>query len=318
MQLKPLLFGLALLFGPLAAKAATCPTYPYVLTNGQTADANQVMANFNAILSCANTSVATAGVNSNITALIGMTTPLSVSEGGTGQVTSPVVSFNTRAGAVTLLSGDVAAALGSAPLTAANNLSDVASASTARINLGVTATGADTTYAFRASNLSDLASVSSSRTNLGVTATGSDTTYAFRANNLSDLASVSTALNNILPAQGSASGKVLSSNGSAASWSPLTTLFGAQSVGANGYITLPGGLIMEWGTSGSITNNSSGSISLPLTFPTAIFSVTVTPNASAGSGGMAYAYTFSRTTSSFSIFNAGANSVAFAWVAFGD
>jgi hypothetical protein len=70
-------------------------------------------------------------------------------------------------------------------------------AATARTNLGVTATGADTTYAFRANNLSDLASVATARTNLGVTATGADTTYAFRANNLSDLASVATARTNL-------------------------------------------------------------------------------------------------------------------------
>lgn len=67
----------------------------------------------------------------------------------------------------------------------------------ARTNLGVTATGADTTYAYRANNLSDLASVSTARTNLGVTATGADTTYAYRANNLSDLASASTARTNL-------------------------------------------------------------------------------------------------------------------------
>ena len=38
----------------------------------------------------------------------------------------------------------------------------------ARTNLGVTATGADTTYAFRANNLSDLASAPSARTNIGL------------------------------------------------------------------------------------------------------------------------------------------------------
>lgn len=71
------------------------------------------------------------------------------------------------------------------------------SASTARTNLGVTATGADTTYAFRSNNLSDLVSAATARTNLGVTATGADTTYAFRANNLSDLASAATARTNL-------------------------------------------------------------------------------------------------------------------------
>jgi hypothetical protein len=54
----------------------------------------------------------------------------------------------------------------------ANNLSDLASASTARTNLGVTGTGADTTYNYRANNLSDVASAATARTNLGVSASG--------------------------------------------------------------------------------------------------------------------------------------------------
>lgn len=41
-------------------------------------------------------------------------------------------------------------------------------ASTGRTSLGVTATGSDTTYAYRANNLSDLASASTARTNLGL------------------------------------------------------------------------------------------------------------------------------------------------------
>lgn len=79
----------------------------------------------------------------------------------------------------------------------ASNLSDLASAATSRTNLGVTATGADTTYNYRANNLSDVASASTARTNLGVTATGSDTTYSYRANNLSDLADAATARTNL-------------------------------------------------------------------------------------------------------------------------
>jgi hypothetical protein len=62
---------------------------------------------------------------------------------------------------------------GSGMLLQANNLGDVQSVSSSRTNLGVTATGADTTYAYRSNNLSDLASASTARTNLGATSTGS-------------------------------------------------------------------------------------------------------------------------------------------------
>ena len=58
-------------------------TLPYTLTNNTLADANQVMANFNAIVSGVNGNAATSGANSNITALTGLTTPLSYTGGGT-------------------------------------------------------------------------------------------------------------------------------------------------------------------------------------------------------------------------------------------
>lgn len=45
---------LFLLSGPAFA---TCPALPYTLTNGTTADANQVMGNFNSVQNCANGAV---------------------------------------------------------------------------------------------------------------------------------------------------------------------------------------------------------------------------------------------------------------------
>jgi len=89
----------------------------------------------------------------------------------TGNVTianTGVLSFNAGTTGLTpsaASTGDVTLA-GTLALT--NGGTGGTSAATARTNLGVTATGADTTYAFRANNLSDLASAATARTNLGL------------------------------------------------------------------------------------------------------------------------------------------------------
>lgn len=82
-------FGLSLLLWCTVspAQAANCSTYPFTLTNGQTADATQVMANFNSILSCGNSNLAHNGANSDITSLSGLLTPISIPQGGTGSTT---------------------------------------------------------------------------------------------------------------------------------------------------------------------------------------------------------------------------------------
>jgi hypothetical protein len=64
--------------------AIIIPALPYTLTNGTTADANQVMADFSDIVTGVNTNGAHNGPNSDITSLTGLTTPLSIGQGGTG------------------------------------------------------------------------------------------------------------------------------------------------------------------------------------------------------------------------------------------
>jgi microcystin-dependent protein len=81
---------IALLFFllPSLAAAQIVPSLPYNLTNGTLADANQVMSDFNAIVSGVNTNAANAGVNTNITALNGLTTPVAPASGGSSVYTS--------------------------------------------------------------------------------------------------------------------------------------------------------------------------------------------------------------------------------------
>lgn len=69
------------------------------------------------------------------------------------------------------------------PITVASGGTGATTTAQARSNLGLTATGQDTTYAFRSNNLSDLASASSARTNLGLgtAATTASTDYATAA-----------------------------------------------------------------------------------------------------------------------------------------
>lgn len=86
--------ALALLLAAMAPALATnCSSYTYTLTNGTTADANQVMSNFNTIMTCANSNLAHNGANSDITSLSALSTPLSVGQGGTGLGTLTANNF---------------------------------------------------------------------------------------------------------------------------------------------------------------------------------------------------------------------------------
>lgn len=73
------------LIGPNAANAQ-CPTLPNQLTNGQTADASQVMANFNQLSTCLNSGLLTVPPVSSL-AVTG-------SGGGTATIQNPAATSN--------------------------------------------------------------------------------------------------------------------------------------------------------------------------------------------------------------------------------
>lgn len=86
---------------------------PFTLVNGALADATQVMADFNEIVTDVNANAAHNGANSDITSLSGLTTPLSASQGGTGSSAQLVVTPQGRlslTSATPVLTSDVTAA----------------------------------------------------------------------------------------------------------------------------------------------------------------------------------------------------------------
>ena len=84
------------LFGAQKAQANVPCAVPFNLTNGTTADASQVMANFNAGLACLATGAAASGQNSDITALLGLTNPITPLCGAIGYTAqNDAISPNT-------------------------------------------------------------------------------------------------------------------------------------------------------------------------------------------------------------------------------
>lgn len=82
MTMKKIALVLFALLAPAPAFAGVSCSLPFNLQNGTTADATQVMANYNALVACFGNAAAS-GVNNDITALAALSTPLTPAQGGT-------------------------------------------------------------------------------------------------------------------------------------------------------------------------------------------------------------------------------------------
>ena len=84
------------------ASAQIVNTLPFQLQNGTTADATQVMADFNQIVNNANANAAKNGANSDITSLSALTTPLTPAQGGSSVYVGGVSGGAANAQTVTV------------------------------------------------------------------------------------------------------------------------------------------------------------------------------------------------------------------------
>lgn len=91
--------------------------------------------------------------------------------------------------------------------------------------------------------------------------------------------------------------------------------FASKNHTQNGYQKLPGGLIVQWGITGTVTAGTRLNITYPIAFPNFVGSVTATVGSSATTAGH-YCITLNLNTSQFGIaINTG--SAACLWVAIG-
>jgi hypothetical protein len=99
---------------------------------------------------------------------------------------------------------------------------------------------------------------------------------------------------------------------SAAGGQAALGLGAGSTIAAAGTYALPGGLIVKWGTSGSIASAGNAVQTFATAFPTAFFGAVLTPLAdSAG-------YYDTAAATGFKIHNTGASSATFFWVALGN
>jgi hypothetical protein len=142
----------------------------------------------------------------------------------------------------------------------ANNLSDLTSTSTARIELGLSNL-ANALQLIAANNLSDLTSTSTARANLGLGSAATQNTSAFlqASNNLSDLSSTSTARTTL----GFSAGNNISISASGTIGLATTSI--SQFVNNVGYVTSTGGTNYWSATSTGVYYNASGSVAIGTT-----------------------------------------------------
>lgn len=96
----------------------------------------------------------------------------------------------------------------------------------------------------------------------------------------------------------------------------------AKSYGASGYQKVPGGFIIQWGTSNTLNNGGTQAITFPIAFPTALRQVQRSQNRSTGYTGGSESYITTSSTTGFTLAHRGfdtyTGSMSYFWLAVGN
>lgn len=240
----------------------------------------------------------------------------------------PIVSatqYVPLAGAVTMtglftLSGNATSSLNPVPLQQAQSLDAavLASASTiaTSVQTATTSAGTSTAYTLTPANaLASLATNSVRKVNFH-TASGSNPTMAVSGLTAKSLKQYE---NDTKVAARVPSGYIADITYDGTDWvvGPSQAAYGT--IASTGSYTLPGGLIVKWGTTGSIADSQGNTITFAAPFPNNCFGVHITAATDNYAGaGVALSYgAHTPTVSNFKINNDGSTSIFF-WTAIGN
>lgn len=180
------------------------------------------------------------------------------------------------------------------------------------------ASGAGTGDMLAAQNLNDLIDKAAARNNLGVTLANLSVTATAAELNILDGVTATAAEINALDGVTAAGTSMIR----AASVAAQRTLLGfAQSLSVgSGYVQLPGGVILQWVSTGAAGSGINGVVTFPIAFPTACVSISTQMANTGGDdpvGDNYVAQVRTQTASNFTIRNLGPTARVFLIIAIG-
>lgn len=105
--------------------------------------------------------------------------------------------------------------------------------------------------------------------------------------------------------------------GSLSATASNTFNLGTSSIAANGYSRLPNGLLMQWGTTATINQDGTGSVTFPIAFSATPYCIQITIRGTKNTGSSGTDSISAQSTTGFTIEHGADGNVTFYWMAIG-